>query len=933
MSLSRIFAVCLLFLLVSAGWIWAFPEASILFIGVVLAHVVLGVAMIAAVIRFRNSELMTALRSDAKLALLVLGVCALFGLLLGYVGATRPNLWVVQVHGAAGFLGAGLIGWWALRHARAFVPWVGGAGVLALCLPLYISLQGRWFPTPQDRVLNPLEAPESMEYEGAGAGSSFFPSASRTNTGEYVPSDYFLDSKLCGECHKDIYKQWDESMHHFSSFNNQFYRKSIEYMQETAGVQASKWCAGCHDHAMFFSGGFEDPVKGRIDTPEAQAGLGCVSCHSITSVDDSMGNGGFTIEYPALHKLMASKNPVIRALDSYVINTAPAAHRRTFLKPFMRQDRAEFCSTCHKVHLDVPVNNYRWLRGFNEYDSWQASGVSGDGARSFYYPPKSSDCADCHMPLVESQDPGNIGGFVHSHRFPAANTAVPYVNGHEEQLKVTEEFLQDSVTVDIFAASPAGDLGPLEMRRSNSEEPVLATNFAVGEESASMGAAPVIREVGDIAAPLDRTPLLVAPGDVVRVDVVVRTRKVGHFFPGGTVDSFDVWLELSATDAKGEPFFWSGWIEDGGEGPVEQGAHFYRALLLDQHGNPINKRNAFQARSAFYVRQIPPGAADVAHFRMRIPDEIEGPIQLHAKLNYRKFAHYYTAFSYAGEPEPGGEGKFGKDFDDRAFTFNPEDIPSNVSGKIRDRIPNLPVIVMAEDSKVLNVGSGPAQWGPKVLADDYERWNDYGIGLLLQGDLKGAEYAFQRVTEARPEFADGWLNIARGLISEGRTDDAGPYLDRALAIDDSLGRIHFFRAAAARAAGDYDSAVASLEKVLAGYPRDRVALNQYAAILRLQRRYQEALAVLDRVARVDPEDLQMSYTRMLCYRGLGDEEAAARAETRFRRFKADESSQTITASRRRLSAEDNNERQSIHEHVSVPGGWARETAGREADDD
>ena len=48
-----------------------------------------------------------------------------------------------------------------------------------------------------------------------------------------------------------------------------------------------------------------------------------------------------------------------------------------FLKPFMRNQTAEFCSSCHKVHLDVPVNHYRWIRGFNEYDNWQASGVSG----------------------------------------------------------------------------------------------------------------------------------------------------------------------------------------------------------------------------------------------------------------------------------------------------------------------------------------------------------------------------------------------------------------------------------------------------------------------------------------------------------------------------------------------------------------------------
>jgi hypothetical protein len=36
------------------------------------------------------------------------------------------------------------------------------------------------------------------------------------------------------------------------------------------------------------------------------------------------------------------------------------------------------------------------------------------------------------------------------------------------------------------------------------------------------------------------------------------------------------------------------------------------------------------------------------------------------------------------------------------------------------------------------------------------------------------------------------------------------------------------------------------------------------------------------------------------------------------RFKADESSQAITGPYRQLNPEDNNERQSIHEHVSVP---------------
>ena len=227
------------------------------------------------------------------------------------------------------------------------------------------------------------------------------------------------------------------------------------------GTQPSKWCAGCHDHAVFFNGRFDKPIKEQIDTPEAHAGLACTSCHSIVHVDSTMGNGGFTIEYPPLHELATSNNPYMHALDYFLTYLNPGPHRKTFLKPFMRGESAEFCSTCHKVHLDVPVNNYRWFRGFNDYDNWQASGVSGQGARSFYYPPKSQVCADCHMPLVPSHDPGNHDGKVHSHRFPAANTAVAYANHDDAQMTVDAKSSCKSgfITVDIFAVSPVENKG------------------------------------------------------------------------------------------------------------------------------------------------------------------------------------------------------------------------------------------------------------------------------------------------------------------------------------------------------------------------------------------------------------------------------------------------------------------------------------------
>jgi hypothetical protein len=747
--MKRAAAFGLVLLIVNGGYLAAFAHATVFYEANVLLHLVLGLVLAAVAIRWAR-------RYPVECGFFLLA--AVPALYLAVRGNTFPHRWALWLHVLLAVAAVVSIG---PRLARPFRT----VYAIVVCLAVLLSAAGALYKS-DDRIRNPATAPLSMDREGGGAQSPFAPSSAQTNTGKIIPSNFFMDSEACGQCHRDAYEEWKSSMHHFASFNNQFYRKSIEYMQEVNGTRSSKWCAGCHDHAVFFNGRFDRPIAEQIDTPEAQAGLGCMSCHAIVHVGGSMGNGDFTVEYPPLHELASSPNRYVRNIEYFLTYLNPKPHKRTFLKPFMREQNAEFCAACHKVHLDVPVNNYRWVRGFNDYDNWQASGVSGQGARSFYYPPKSQTCADCHMPLVNSGDPGNREGKIHSHRFPAANTGVAFANQDETQMRATEEFLKSGfITVDIFAMSPVeSSQGQTSMvRRSDAVQ--ANSTFAVGEEAEQTGAA-VIRDVGKVAAPLDGSGASLEPGSTVRVDVVVRTRKIGHFFPGGTVDAFDTWLELQAEDADGRVIFWSGNVTDGGKGPVEPGAHFYRSYQLDAEGNPIDKRNAWQARSLLYVRLIPPGAADVAHYLVTVPKNARGPIQFTAKLNYRKFSYYYTHFAYAGQPKPGqNPALLARDHNGLEYEF--QKIPANVSGKIRDRIPDLPIVTLAQAKAALPIGA--ASWPSTVRKQDRERWNDWGIGLLLQGDLKGAEYAFKRVTEAEPAYADGWLNVARALIQEGET--------------------------------------------------------------------------------------------------------------------------------------------------------------------
>ncbi len=923
--MQRITLLLLAFLVISAVYLAAWPAPNLVYPAMVLAHAGLGLLFGLLGIRLLPRARKQPLVCKAGAVLLAAGT--VIGAVLIFTGTSRPMRYVLIAHiavcGVAVIL---LAAWWTQRRrvtraegvSASHAVWGVAAGFLVIAVGVSA---GAWYArtswSKSFIIRNPPTAPLSMDDEGDGANGMFFPSSAQVAGTQKIPAKFFMESDACARCHQDIYNQWQKSAHHFSSFNNQWYRKSIEYMQDVRGTKPSKWCGGCHDPAVLYSGLMDTPIRQIVHRPESQAGLGCMMCHSITKVKSTMGQADFLLEYPKLHELAATKNPVMRALHDFAIKLNPEPHRRVFLKPFMRDQTAEFCSSCHKVHLDVPVNNYRWIRGFNEYDNWQASGVSGLGARSFYYPPKPQQCADCHMPATRSADFGNIDGFVHSHQFPAANTALPTANQDPAQMKLEENFLKSGVvTVDIFAISHAA-----AMKTGGTAESETATTFAVGEEAEVKTAGESNAPVTPITAPLDETNPVLHRGDSVRMDVVVRTRKVGHFFPGGTVDAPDTWLELRAVDDKGQTIFWSGKVEDDGKGPVEQGAHFYRSLQIDEHGNPINKRNAWSTRAVVYVRLIPPGAADTVHFRVNVPQNVGDKITFTARLLYRKFSWWNTHFAYAGESKDGAATPLTQaGYDDRHFAFDAD--MQDVSGNLKT-VPDLPVETLAEKSVQLRVLSkGTAEEAPKTVTrkDEWQRWNDYGIGLFLQGDLKAAAAAFEKVTEADPENPDGWVNIGRVALQEGDVERAREVLTRALKLSPSLARTHYFYSRVLRADGDYDGAAQHLKTVLAQYPKDRVVRNDLGRIFFLERKYDDALGQLQQVISVDPEDLQANYNLMLCYRGLGKTELATEYQKRYERFKADESSQALTGEYRRRHPEDNNERQLIHEHVSVPLG-------------
>ena len=154
---------------------------------------------------------------------------------------------------------------------------------------------------------------------------------------------------------------------------------------------------------------------------------------------------------------------MLQWINNTLVKAKPEMHKKTFLKPVIKD--SEFCSTCHKVSIPYALNHYKdFLRGQNHYDTFLLSGVSGHGARSFYYPPVAKGkCVDCHMNLVALADfgardfDGKGGREIHDHLFLGANTGLATFLGRPDVAEAHARFLKDAkVRVDLFALRDGG---------------------------------------------------------------------------------------------------------------------------------------------------------------------------------------------------------------------------------------------------------------------------------------------------------------------------------------------------------------------------------------------------------------------------------------------------------------------------------------------
>ena len=725
--------------------------------------------------------------------------------------------------------------------------WGGVVGVTMLVMV--------WFHNYDPRTAGRLESKDGLQY--------FEPSNARTADGKFIDAKVLMNDAYCTKCHADTATDHLHSAHKFSSFNNPAYLFSVketreEGMKRDGNVKSSRWCAGCHDPVPFFSGQFDDANIEFEKQETGHAGITCVVCHSITEVHGPQGNAAYTIEEQQQYPFTYSDNPVLQWINGQMVKAKPDFHKKTMLKPVHKT--AEFCATCHKVALPIELNHYKdFLRGQNHHDSFVLSGA-GNGSRSFYFPEKAKEnCASCHMPLKPSDDfgakdfDGTGGRKVHHHTFPAANTGLfellkhepkyaGMAEGFDKTIALNADYLKDKkLRIDLFGVKN------------------FRSDGSVDDES--------------LAVLRPKLPEL-RPGQTYLLETVIRTLNIGHHFSQGTVDSNEIWVDFTAT-CDGKVIGRSGATQNPDDtGAVDDWSHFVNVHMLDKDGQRIDRRNPQNIFTPLYDHQIPPGAANVVHYKLAVPADAKGPVELTVRLRYRKFDQAYMEYVHKPLNRP---------------------------------VPKLPIVDICSDTVTLPVGTAtPVKEQVSPIAPAWQRWNDYGIACYLEGgagnkkgNLRQAEVAFKKLLtlDAKDAVWHAHANLARVYIDLGKLKDAADEVTASGQCDPPapwwlqawLSGLALTENASTKA--DWEAAAAQFAKIVdpVNQPRERNMnfTKDYVVLGRLAqshfRRAQfepqgsagqtqyllKAVAAYQQVLGVDPEDLLAHYGLNQCFSLLG----------------------------------------------------------------
>jgi len=611
----------------------------------------------------------------------------------------------------------------------------------------------------------------------------------------------------CADCHSDVASHWMNSAHAYASFDNPWYRASIDQFREQRGEEASRFCAGCHDPLLLMSGDIDRDVV--PDNELASAGITCLICHSVESTRPD-GNASFTLT------------------DATVLLPDPAnpeeieAHRaRLTLEPLRS---AALCGSCHRSFSGPSIGNENHLPGIDDLGDWASSAFAG-AVQDRLTSVEQDNCQDCHMPTEAASDAemaGTIDGMVSSHRWAASHTAMAAQMPDPRHAEQASTELEGAVLVDIGAvrAGQRRYLFPRESRLRGTERLVF--------------------------------------------DVLLENQRAGHRFPGGVRDMHDVWIEVEVRDASGELLAVSRPSEDGNDD-----LFVLRATILDAEARPEILHQVHRFSAPAFDRTLPAQEAQAVRYSMTLPQRLELPLRVDARLLHRKHSLEFQALACeASRTERGVD--FAKS--------------AEKHGKVAlDPCLEQPITEVGAATVWMGHGAGEHEASGGAGRPLVERLLTQSLALLhskqehVHVAKPSIERALRLASESQSPILQAQALVLRARLSsmQGRADEAAAFARRAEALVGPNPVLDRVRGDAYARVWRWRAAADAYQRVAQVAPLDWRIWRDLARAYGSLSDELNALSAAETGLRLAPRDESLLRSRALALEGLGRPDAAS----------------------------------------------------------
>jgi tetratricopeptide (TPR) repeat protein len=391
-----------------------------------------------------------------------------------------------------------------------------------------------------------------------------------------------------------------------------------------------------------------------------------------------------------------------------------------------------------------------------------------------------------------------------------------------------------------------------------------------------------LQKAGDdkIIAPLGSVPFSLKPNEVVQALVVIQNKNIGHSLIPEVRDLYEAWVEFTARNAAGKEIYHSGFIKP--DGMLDERAHSFTNRPVNVDGGFVDNHKVWTIHSVAYDNSIQAGRSVLVRYQFRLPIDLKGPLTITAKVNYRHFRQSFM---------------------------------NNVFGNDH---PAYPVVEIASRSRTLNVGENSTTHPEAGDNPDWMRWNNLGIAYLDQLQYSDAVRAFGEVVKLRPDYPDGYTNIALTEIQWEKYDSARASIQRALSLNPANARALYYLALLERRASNFEAETADLRKVVEQFPESRDARRDLGIALYRQHDYPAAREQFEALQRIDPDDLAAHYNLSILYRRMQMDQKAAEQQTQFITKKFDPGAPTYSFDFLRQHPEISIESIPQHVHSDLP---------------